>query len=273
MKTALYYFSGTGNTLSVARRLARELGDTDIIPIARTLNVGIDDDTDAIGILSPVYCMDLPWTVRQFITTLPRFRDKYYFFIFTCGTMPGGIVNRAVDIFDLKKMKTSAAYVIPMPGNVMTMYDEWERERQLELFRKAGEKIKYIAEVVKNRKDDVLEKQGRFRYMLSRILSWLSKRVLFGKFDKKFWVDDKCNNCMLCGRVCTTGNIIMAYGKPTWQNGKCERCLACLNWCPEHAIQYGKKTAVRGRYTHPDIDIEDMLDSFPKKFENEKRYV
>jgi formate hydrogenlyase subunit 6/NADH:ubiquinone oxidoreductase subunit I len=35
-------------------------------------------------------------------------------------------------------------------------------------------------------------------------------------------------------------------------------CCACLHFCPVEAIQYGPKTAKRGRYRHPAIQIADM---------------
>ena len=31
--------------------------------------------------------------------------------------------------------------------------------------------------------------------------------------DKQFWVDDKCNQCGICGRVCPSENITMQEGK------------------------------------------------------------
>lgn len=34
----------------------------------------------------------------------------------------------------------------------------------------------------------------------------------------------------------------------------CRQCLACINRCPVQAIQYGKGTVNRGRYTHPDLE-------------------
>ena len=37
MKTDIYYFTGTGNTLAVVRQLAEELGNTHLVPISQTL--------------------------------------------------------------------------------------------------------------------------------------------------------------------------------------------------------------------------------------------
>ena len=50
----------------------------------------------------------------------------------------------------------------------------------------------------------------------------------------------------------------MSDGKIEWQH-MCEQCLRCLHWCPEKAIQFGKKTQNRGRYHHPDIKVQDFI--------------
>ena len=40
-------------------------------------------------------------------------------------------------------------------------------------------------------------------------------------------------------------------GRPVWTKSKCLKCCGCLGRCPFSAIQYGKKTASRGRYVNP----------------------
>ncbi|MDD5488961.1 MAG: hypothetical protein PHH49_08415 [Candidatus Omnitrophica bacterium] len=37
------------------------------------------------------------------------------------------------------------------------------------------------------------------------------------------------------------------------------QCFACINWCPEAVIEYGKGTAGKGRYHHPDVKLEDVI--------------
>jgi len=75
--------------------------------------------------------------------------------------------------------------------------------------------------------------------------------------DRDFWTDNKCNGCEICGRVCPVGNIVFESGKPAWQH-RCEQCLACIQWCPQEAIQYGKKTPAYERYHHPEVKLKDM---------------
>ena len=56
MKTVLYWFSGTGNSLMVAKELARRLGDTQLLPITATLAAGdfsAAQDAQTIGVGVP----------------------------------------------------------------------------------------------------------------------------------------------------------------------------------------------------------------------------
>jgi MinD superfamily P-loop ATPase len=76
--------------------------------------------------------------------------------------------------------------------------------------------------------------------------------------DQHFLADENCNNCGICEKVCPVNNIILVEGNPQWHH-KCQQCLACINFCPENAIQYGKRTIGRGRYHHPDITVKDLL--------------
>lgn len=69
---------------------------------------------------------------------------------------------------------------------------------------------------------------------------------------KKFFADDKCISCGLCAKICPEEAIVIRNGKPEWIKRKCQHCTACINRCPAKAIQYGKKTADRGRYNYWD---------------------
>jgi flavoprotein len=79
------------------------------------------------------------------------------------------------------------------------------------------------------------------------------------KMDKRFWADEKCNSCEICYKVCPDGNIEMKNEKPSWLH-RCEQCLACIQWCPQEAIQYGKKTVKYQRYHHPEVTLKNMLE-------------
>ena len=62
MKTIIYYFTGTGNSLAVAKMIAAVLGDCEIVPIAslQTTAGDITPAADRVGIINPVYLPGLP---------------------------------------------------------------------------------------------------------------------------------------------------------------------------------------------------------------------
>ncbi|MCK5773172.1 MAG: flavodoxin family protein, partial [Thermoplasmata archaeon] len=69
----LYYFTGTGNSLWVAKQLAKQLSNFSIEPIANLLsdNKKIENpDSDMIGLVFPVYIFGPPLIVNRFINKL-----------------------------------------------------------------------------------------------------------------------------------------------------------------------------------------------------------
>ena len=70
----------------------------------------------------------------------------------------------------------------------------------------------------------------------------------FARSAKPFFAGDRCNGCGLCAANCPAHAITLREGKPVWA-AQCCQCLRCINQCPRQAIQYGKATAGRRRYT------------------------
>ncbi|WP_274600542.1 EFR1 family ferrodoxin [Clostridium beijerinckii] len=76
--------------------------------------------------------------------------------------------------------------------------------------------------------------------------------------DKDFWVDDNCNGCRLCEKICPVNNIQFNINKPICKH-KCEQCAACIQYCPKEAIQWKTKTKKRRRYRNPNISINELI--------------
>jgi len=79
-----------------------------------------------------------------------------------------------------------------------------------------------------------------------------------------FWTNDQCKGCRTCESVCPVNNIKLVDNKPIWLD-HCQQCLACIHWCPEKAIQFGKRTLNKKRYRNPTITVKDMLNSSAEK--------
>ncbi len=87
MKTIIYYFTGTGNSLAAAKKIAIILGDCDLIPIASLENTSgkITPKIDRIGIICPVYDGGVPIMVAGFAKRLDLSQAGYVFAVVTMG--------------------------------------------------------------------------------------------------------------------------------------------------------------------------------------------
>jgi flavodoxin len=77
MRTTIYCFTGTRNSLKIAKDLKNELGDTRIVQICKN-NIGITTNADSqkIGVVFPVYFRGLPMMVKKFVENLQIFPPK-----------------------------------------------------------------------------------------------------------------------------------------------------------------------------------------------------
>jgi flavodoxin len=67
-KNIIFVFSGTGNSLKVAKDIAAALGDCDIISMGRETRYDLIGGHETIGFVFPTYYRGEPIKVREFIT-------------------------------------------------------------------------------------------------------------------------------------------------------------------------------------------------------------
>jgi len=258
--TELYYFSGTGNSLVVARDIAEKINGK-LLSIPSVMDKeNITTDADVIGIVTPSYYMRIPRIVERFIGKLINLQSRYIFAIVTVGGVAGGILERLSEAIDARGGNLAAGFIVRMPANYIHDAGALPVFLQKMMFRSWRRKADKIAGHI-NRRNSGL--QRKFNPLMTRIFSKrIDKHYLGGELnpdiDKNFWTDNKCDGCGICLRVCPVGNIIMVNDKPAWQHN-CEKCLACIQWCPREALQFGKGTIKRKRYHHPDVKLSDVL--------------
>ena len=78
MRTRLFYFSGTGNSLKIAHDIAGNIEDSEIVHIEKAINRDLKFTDENVGIIYPVYMMGLPLIVADFVKKIPLTRDNYY---------------------------------------------------------------------------------------------------------------------------------------------------------------------------------------------------
>lgn len=256
MAADIYYFTGTGNSLAIARQIGAKIKNTKLISIPQAMSQEPIDVEDILGIVCPIYMYNIPWLVADFITKIKS--APYIFLVFAGGGEPGDGINAARKLFTANGLTLSAAFNIHMPSNY-TPYGATSAEKQQKHFQQAEAKIDTIIKTVTAKKN-LLEKSPT-GFLKSHIIPGILYKLgykFIHKMDGRFIVEDQCNGCGTCEKVCPVKNITMVDDKPHW-HGHCQQCYACLQWCPQEAIQYGKKTAGVPRYHHPDVTLKDII--------------
>jgi ferredoxin len=260
MKSAIYYFTGTGNSLAAARKVAAILGDCGLVPIASLRDTAgtIVPQADRVGIVCPVYDAGVPRIVAEFAGRLDLSRAGYTFGIVTMGGTGVSALHQLNKIITKGKgRKLDAAFAVKMPGNFPPVGRPPVGEKKDAILAVADKNLALIAHTI----DQGIAVPPGFSPLssLMRCLVYppFFKNVRGG--DKDFTVSDVCTSCGTCAKVCPVGNIAMVNDRPSWQH-RCEFCCACLHFCPVEAIQLNvfQGTKGRGRYRHPGLAIEDM---------------
>ena len=244
----IFYFSATGNSRHVAKKIADTLGEN-AINITDCLKKDffnfLADKSEKIGFVFPVYNFGLPITVVDFIEKLNlQYSDNCVFTVATCGGFSGGASKIAKDMLGKKGIEVSSQFSVIMPDTWTPAYDVSDEKKNAKINAKADKKIDSIIRKIK------ACRQGNFD----------SRRIPFGekfyggyeslRHTSSLSVEENCIGCGLCAKECPVNAIEIQSGKPVWVKEKCAMCLGCLHRCPEFAIQRGNKTKEHGQYIH-----------------------
>ncbi len=80
MKTDIYYFTGSGNSLDIAQKISDQLQCSNILSIPKITKNSDHITGDTIGIVCPIYYHNMPHMVRQFIKKIKK--ANYVFMVY-----------------------------------------------------------------------------------------------------------------------------------------------------------------------------------------------
>jgi len=267
----IYYFSGTGNSLHVAKELQKRIPDTNLIPIVSLLNKDvIETNGDAVGFVLPIHGMTIPIPVKTFLKKLNLTSADYVFALATRGGTKCFAFSKIDDLLKKKGKSLDSFFVLNMVSND-PKFKEWRpatKEEMANLESDVQNRLDSIKKVIMS-KETYRVTDTEYIYPTNYLLERL---VLFGmtyaEFDGAkdyFYSDSKCVGCGTCEKVCLSNKIKISDKKHVWQkNVKCYLCYACLNYCPERSVQIKSKwwmksyTDKNERYPHPYATIADI---------------
>jgi ferredoxin len=261
----IYWFSGTGNSLALARDLAVKTG-AQLTPLAPLIqSKTIISPAEAIGLVFPVYDFKAPAIIENFVTRFEGLGNKYLFALCTYGISPFKCLAGLKNQLAAKSIVLKAGFAVMMPHNAVgnTGFSNADRNKALAEGKK---RIDYIAQVINTRQIMPVETEllfsalflhGLLFKMIKPVIPLLLHTARYGWESLAFQINDRCSGCATCSKVCPVSNVTMDNNRPVWGNN-CLSCFACIQWCPREAIQLGTGEIKVERYHHPEIKSSDL---------------
>ena len=247
----IFCYSGSGHCLEMAKNIAKELGDTDII-MMRSAPANFDArGAKRVGFVFPCYGGGLPGHVEDYLKFIQVSPDSYKFAVEQfAGYMGCGLhkIDQAVDLDYWNTVSNHSTCIWLMPHTIQMppLPDKMAQKRLVRNAEKFGEDIKAMKK--SNKKPP---KRAVFSLEDKVFSSMHTKRI------KKFAANDDCIGCGTCEKICPRNNIHLVAGKPVF-GGDCIGCLSCVQYCPKNAINVGKITEKRERYPNKTVKAADL---------------
>lgn len=271
MRVTLYYFSGTGNSLYVAKELKRLLPEAEAVPILslKDRRQMYSLPAGAVGFVYPIYMNALPKPVKTFIDRCDFSSVNSVFAVATHGGFPGKAGAYLNSLLQVKGQKLDQYFQVRMIMNTPKgvapkplMRLEWEKDitagKVSAALAPLDECIKEVADTILKGDPSPCENAGFFTRQLWRISGASNPKL-------EFTLDSTCNGCGMCEKVCPSGRVQLQEGRPRWNKGMdCFYCYACFNFCPIQAIGVKHYTKKMGRYHHPGITSEEIAEQKQK---------
>jgi ferredoxin len=277
METELYYFSGTGNSLFVARELRKLIPDCGLIPIAGQLRGPSQRTTGKVaGFVFPVHALSIPIAVRKFVRKLDIDSADYIFAVATRhGTVFRGF-QTLERLLRRKGKRLASQFVLNMCNNDSRhgRYHVPDRAEISTIEAEVLSRFTLIRDTVLARAESREADSGvLFPSHKNRAIGYLIEKMVVMLMALSehlggvnyFYVDASCNGCRVCEQVCLSTKVRLVDGKPFWRRDTlCYMCFACLNFCPRAAVQIHSIPGVKsftlenGRYPHPYATIADI---------------
>ena len=249
----ILYFSGTGNSLAIARKIAEAIDDQ-VFPLTEAVQQDLTNER-RIGLVFPTYDFNMPPAVRTLVPQLRISPKAYVFTVITCGGQVGNTIWTLRRFLRKQGIKLAYSHKISLPDNSALAFGR-NPNLQTKKFARVPARIEQII-------SDLQAERHTLHYSWFSFLSWIMglpavERGMIRTLGPKV-NPDKCIGCNTCVRICPLGNIDLK-DKKALIGDNCTACLACVHLCPQQAVSTnGRETLKERQYRHPDIKLKDLI--------------
>jgi Pyruvate/2-oxoacid:ferredoxin oxidoreductase delta subunit len=248
----IYYHTGTGNALKVARWLSDEASKKSIP--AKIYSIDKDYTPDyseitkdtLIGFIYPTHGFNASPAMLKFMFNFKKFKSDYFlcntraggkfFSLFTPGASGIALWLPILMLF-LKGLNLVGAKSIDMPSNWISIHPGFPDSWILPITQKCESETKQFILNIFNGKFIIL--RPILELPIDVILAPISVLYYFiGRYflAKTFVYSSKCSGCGLCSELCPVNAIKISDNRPFWKYN-CESCMRCENICPTKSVQ------------------------------------
>jgi flavodoxin/ferredoxin len=233
----IFYFSGTGNSKFVASHINKKIEDEVL-----SINKLIKEDGNKVFtskkpfvLVVPTYAWRIPRVVEEFIQKSSFEGSQKVYVIMTCGEDTQNGVGWARKLFSEKSLELVGFAEIVLPNNYLFMNEPLPNFKEAQgIIKAALPRIDEIRNLIAEGKGFMMvPSHGVKGKLQSSIANSLFYSLLVK--SKGFLVDEKCNGCKKCNRICPLNNISIVDGKPSWDKD-CTHCMACIARCPKNDV-------------------------------------
>jgi ferredoxin len=255
----VFYFTGTGNSLYVAKQLEK-------FPVSIPQAIHDADlyyKDEAIGIVCPVYGHEMPRMVKDFLKKA-KFETDYFFVVLTYGHAHGGAAELAEHWLSDCGIKADYINTILMVDNFLPGFD-MEEEIAINPKKEVGKHLAVIQADINARKQfrqPVTEEDRQWH----RNFLEFSKTMPAEIWESPYQISEECIGCGICMRVCPAGCIYLENQRAVHTDKNCQMCMACIHTCPMKAVHLRMpEKNPDSRYRNENIGLMELVEANEQK--------
>ncbi len=252
MKTAIYCYSGSGNCLDMSKKIAKELGNTDIIMMRAYPEIINATVYDRVGFIFPCHGGGLPGDVEKFVRNIRVSPDVYKFGVVQYAGYMGCGLHKLDEIFGLHYWNgisnhCSCIWLMPHALTIPPTTLKGAQKRS----DKAAKNI--AADIRAGVRSGKKPPKNTINAIESHGMVKINKLI-----NGKMSVGDSCISCGQCVKLCPRENISIVNGRASIGTN-CSGCMSCVEYCPTNAINIGSITLKRERFHNANIKATDLM--------------
>jgi len=261
MRTAICYYSGSGNTKLACGYLARRLDtECDLIDVTR-------DDApdlagyDIVGFAASSDFGGMPRAFESFLAATASQPDKPAFVLATYGFACGRILRDLAEEASARGFRVIGGHKLHMPESYPPMrvtgltFDRHPSTRELRGLDAFADELRAVLSPLA-REENPAARPVRLG-LIDSLRPASPRTSARDDMGEKFVDAELCTECGTCAEQCPYGAIVLDP-KPVFDMSACFGCWRCYNQCPQHAI-YTKKFRGGPYYARPSEHVRSVL--------------